>query len=145
MDFIEKNATIFAELIQYLDDKSLLLVIRDVRDNGRKALTILREHYLSKRKAESYFPLCRVSIFEKIEIRVYYRFHSKGHLCRYILKNALCIATFKQKIFSVQATTRNGVYISIKQDNSQSIYPNGAVFNITQRGHLNYLKNIVSA
>ena len=29
MNFVEKNATIFAELIQYLDDKSLSLVIRD--------------------------------------------------------------------------------------------------------------------
>ena len=50
MDFIEKNATIFAKLIQYLDDKSFSLVIRDAQDNGRKAFTILREYYLSKRK-----------------------------------------------------------------------------------------------
>ena len=28
----------------------MLLVIRDAQDNGRKDLTILREHYLSKRK-----------------------------------------------------------------------------------------------
>ena len=50
IDFVEKNATVFAELIQYLDDKNLSLVIRDARDNGRKALTILRECYLSKGK-----------------------------------------------------------------------------------------------
>ena len=50
IDFVEKNATVFAELIQYLDDKSLSLVIRNTRDNGRKALTILRDHYLSKGK-----------------------------------------------------------------------------------------------
>ena len=51
IDFVEKNATIFAKLIQYLDDKSLSLIIRDARDNGRKkTLTILREHYLSKGK-----------------------------------------------------------------------------------------------
>ena len=31
MDFVEKNATVFAELIQYLDDKSLSLVIRDTK------------------------------------------------------------------------------------------------------------------
>ena len=48
MDFVEKNATVF-ELIQYMDNKSLLFVMRDVQDNGRKAL-ILREHYLSKGK-----------------------------------------------------------------------------------------------
>ena len=33
--FVE-NATVFTELIQYLDDKSLSLVIRDARDNGKK-------------------------------------------------------------------------------------------------------------
>ena len=55
VDFIEKNATVFAELIQFLDDKSLSLVIRDARDNGRKALTILKEHYLLK-ESRKLFP-----------------------------------------------------------------------------------------
>ena len=50
MDFIEKNATVFAELIQYLNDKSLSLVIKNVKYNGRKALGILRKPYLSKGK-----------------------------------------------------------------------------------------------
>ena len=49
MNFIEKNATFF-KLMQYLDNKSLSLVIRDARDNKGKALTILRQHYLSKGK-----------------------------------------------------------------------------------------------
>ena len=44
MDFVEKNGSVFAKLIQYLDDKTLSLVIRDARDNGRKVLTISREH-----------------------------------------------------------------------------------------------------
>src|SRR6218665_3205982 len=46
----EKNAEAFAELIQCLDDRSLSLVMRDARDNGKKALEILREHYLGKSK-----------------------------------------------------------------------------------------------
>ena len=54
-------------------------------------------------------------------------------------------STFKQNIFSVQAATINGAYISFKPNNCQLIHPNGAVFNITQRGHLYYLKNIISA
>ena len=41
----EKNAEAYAELIQFLDDKSLSLVMRDAADDGRKALQILREHY----------------------------------------------------------------------------------------------------
>ena len=50
MDFIEKNAIVFAKVVQYLNDKSLSLVIRNARDNGRKATTILRKQYLSKGK-----------------------------------------------------------------------------------------------
>lgn len=41
----DKNAEAYAELIQFLDDKSLSLVMRDAVDDGRKALKILRGHY----------------------------------------------------------------------------------------------------
>lgn len=47
---VSKNAEAYAELIQFLDDRSLSLVMRDAKDNGRQALKILREHYLSKGK-----------------------------------------------------------------------------------------------
>ena len=40
----EKNAEAFAELLLCLDDKSLTLIFRDAKDEGRKALEI---HYLS--------------------------------------------------------------------------------------------------
>lgn len=43
----DKNAEAYAELIQFLDDKSLSLVMRDAADDGRKALKILRSHYAS--------------------------------------------------------------------------------------------------
>ena len=46
----EKNEEAFAELIQFLDDKSLSLVMRDAQDDGRKALNILRTHYAGKGK-----------------------------------------------------------------------------------------------
>ena len=45
-----KNEEAFAELIQFLDDRSLALVMRDAVDNGRKALEILRNHYAGKGK-----------------------------------------------------------------------------------------------
>ena len=48
IDFVGKNTTVFTEVIQYLDDKSLSLVMRDAQDNVKKALTILKEDYLSK-------------------------------------------------------------------------------------------------
>ena len=77
MDFVEKNATLFAELIQYLDDKSLSLVIRDARDNERKDLTILREHYLSKGKLKV-IPLYTVLTSLRRLESVYYRLYYKG-------------------------------------------------------------------
>ena len=43
------------------------------------------------------------------------------------------IPTFKQNIFSVEVATKNGVHISLERDNSQLIYLNEAVFNITER------------
>ena len=46
----DKNAEAFAELIQFLDDKSLSLVMRDAMDNGKKALEILRQHYAGSGK-----------------------------------------------------------------------------------------------
>ena len=46
----ERQADAFAELVQCLDDRSLSLVIRDARDDGRKALEILRQHYQGKGK-----------------------------------------------------------------------------------------------
>ena len=45
-----KNEEAFAELIQFLDDRSLSLVMRDAIDDGRKALQILRSHYAGKGK-----------------------------------------------------------------------------------------------
>ena len=41
----EKNETTFAEVSQFLDERSLSLVMRDTRDDGRKAFQILKDHY----------------------------------------------------------------------------------------------------
>ena len=46
----EKNANVFAELVQCLDDRSLALIIREAKDDGQKALAVLREHYQGKGK-----------------------------------------------------------------------------------------------
>ncbi|KAJ8414258.1 hypothetical protein AAFF_G00051280 [Aldrovandia affinis] len=46
----EKNAEAYAELIQFLDDKSLSLVMREAADDGRKALKILRDYYAGRGK-----------------------------------------------------------------------------------------------
>ena len=46
----EANARAFAELVQCLDDRSLALVIREAKDDGRKSLGVLRKHYQGKGK-----------------------------------------------------------------------------------------------
>ena len=46
----ESNEEEYNELIQFLDDKSLSLIMREVSDNGREALRILRDHYAGKGK-----------------------------------------------------------------------------------------------
>ena len=46
----EKNEECYAELIKFLDDKSLSLVMREAVDDGSKALKILRSHYASQGK-----------------------------------------------------------------------------------------------
>ena len=47
---VDKNADVFTELVQCLDDRSLTLIIRDAKDDGKKTLKILREHYIGKSK-----------------------------------------------------------------------------------------------
>ena len=46
----EKNADLYAELIQVLDDRSLSLVMREAPNDGRKAFKILKDHYRPKGK-----------------------------------------------------------------------------------------------
>ena len=45
-----KQADAFAELVLCLDNRSLSLVIQEARDDGRKALAVLREYYQGKGK-----------------------------------------------------------------------------------------------
>ena len=72
IDAVEKNATVFAELIQYLGDKSLSLVVRDAQDNSRKAL---KEHYLSKGKLKVISLYTELTSLRRLEL-VYYRLYN---------------------------------------------------------------------
>ena len=45
-----KNQLVFAELVQYLDKRSLSLMMRDAKDNVGEALRKLRAHYTGSRK-----------------------------------------------------------------------------------------------
>ena len=49
-DFDENNKTAYAELVQVLDERSLMLIMNDAPNDGRAALKILRQHYASTEK-----------------------------------------------------------------------------------------------
>ncbi|KAL7640414.1 UNVERIFIED_CONTAM: hypothetical protein RMT77_008688 [Armadillidium vulgare] len=46
----DDNAKVFAELVLVLDDRSLSFIIRDAKDDGKKALKILHDYYLGSSK-----------------------------------------------------------------------------------------------
>ena len=46
----EQNEMAFAEIIQFLDERSLALVMRDAKDNGKEALSFLRANYAGSGK-----------------------------------------------------------------------------------------------
>ena len=45
-NYTDNNGLVYAELVQLLDDKSLGLIMRDAKNDGKKAVGILRAHYL---------------------------------------------------------------------------------------------------
>jgi transposase InsO family protein len=49
-DFDKKNRRAYAELTQVLDERSLELIMTDCKNNGREALKVLRQHYVSTEK-----------------------------------------------------------------------------------------------
>ena len=46
----DENENAYSELIQFLDERSISLIMRDARDDGRKAFSILRQHYAGSGK-----------------------------------------------------------------------------------------------
>ena len=61
----EKDETAFSELIQFLDERSLGLVMRDGVNSGRKSLKILREHYAGSGKPRVMVLYTQLSSLEK--------------------------------------------------------------------------------
>ena len=64
----ETNRRVYGELVQFLDDRSLSLIIRDAKNDGKKAIEILRSHYLGKgmpRVLNLYTQLTSLKMMEK--------------------------------------------------------------------------------
>ena len=72
--------------------------------------------------------------------------HDKdGKPCNLTLKQALCIPSYNQDIFSVHAATKNGARVEFESDCGELIAPNGTIFDIKKNGKLYYLNNINTA
>ena len=62
----ERNEEAYNKLIQFLDDKSLSLIMRGALENGREALRILHDHYAGKGKPKI-IPLYSVLMSQRKE------------------------------------------------------------------------------
>jgi len=66
---------------------------------------------------------------------------SNGNNRNVILKDVLCIPSYNQNIFSVQAATENGAAVTFNPNAAKLRHSNGTVFNISKRGKLYYLNS----
>ena len=67
---------------------------------------------------------------------------SEGCPHKVLLKNALCIPSFKQDIFSVKSAVDNGITVNFSPDGSELVTPNGTQFSLIEKGNLHYLNNV---
>ena len=140
------NADAFAELIQCLDDRSLSLIMREARDDGRKALGILREHYLGRSKPRIiglYHALCSLNMNNETTTDSPGRASgsciksSDGVQHEIMLSDALYVPSYKQSIFSVRAAVKKGVSVNFCPYKCE-MKVEGTTFDIQERGKLYY-------
>ena len=67
---------------------------------------------------------------------------SDGNIHNVVLEKALCVPSYKQNIFSVQAATENGSSVNFTPSSSELKAPNGTTFNIIKSGKLYYFNNV---
>ena len=67
IDFVERNALVFAELLQYLEDKCRPLVIWDAWDNERKSLPILTNNMCQKGRLEVIYFYTEQTFLRRLE------------------------------------------------------------------------------
>ena len=84
----EKNAEAFAELCLSLDDRSLSLIIRDAKNDGRKALQILRNHYLSSSETRVIGLYTELTSLRKEDTETLTDYVLRGETAAALLKNA---------------------------------------------------------
>ena len=61
----ERKEDAIGEHVQFLDDKSLLLIMKEAVDNGRKTLKVIRGHYSGKGKPRVILLYTQLTILKK--------------------------------------------------------------------------------
>ena len=84
----DKNAEAYAELCLSLDDRSLSLIIRDAKNDGRKALEILRKHYLFSSETRVIGLFTELTTLKKEEAETLTDYVLRGETAAALLKNA---------------------------------------------------------
>ena len=97
-----KNEEAFAELIQFLDDKSLALVMRDARDDGRKALKILRAHYAGTGKPRIISLYTELTSLVKSEHETVTDYVIRAETAATALRNAALITKLQDENLALQ-------------------------------------------
>ena len=96
----EKNAELYAMLVQVLDDKSLNLIIRDAIDDGRKAYEILHAHYEGTSKPKIISLWCELTSLKK---------NKEESVTEYMLRAEKSAARLKQ----AEETVSDGLLIAM--------------------------------
>ena len=78
--------------------------------------------------------------YAKIEIK-----DSTGKDLDVILKNTLCIHSYKQNILSIYFMTMKQMKVIFTPNTNKIVAPNNVIFNINKTGKLYYLNNLVNS
>ena len=122
----EKNAEAFAYMIQFLDDKSINLIIRDAKNNGRGALAILREHYVGSSKPRI------ISMYSELTSL---KLSSNESVTDYILRAETC----KAKLTEAGETVSDGLLIAMLLRGLPSNFASFSTL-VSQQGDLSFTK-----
>jgi hypothetical protein len=67
---------------------------------------------------------------------------TNGESHKILLKNALCIPSYKQNILSVSAAVRNGISVNFRANSAELVTQDGTVFNMEIKSSLYFLNSI---
>ena len=84
----DKREDAFAELVQCLDERSIQLIMRDAKDDGRKAFEILRHHYAGRGTQRVISQFMQLSLLKKQQYEPFTDYMLRAEAASTALKSA---------------------------------------------------------